>query len=248
MTRNVPSGGDIAILIVSALIIIAAGIWTFLNVKDGNDQEAAAAQEAIPVGFSAYHEAEEQTASEVYLQYYKASAQNAEHAYHVSSYEEISIERLEELNDLDVLEVSQTEVVIEDSANNDSGTFCWLSVTGSAVYQVNMDMAEILADDARGAVTVRIPAPQLAYRGLDEVEELATHTQYTFFNNGSIAEGTAIADELIKEGDRKVYEALCADQDSPERAKASAQALIRSLVKEANPDIPDLAVEVEVMS
>lgn len=158
----------------------------------------------------------------------------------------ITIEKIEEVNNLEVLEVRRNTVVVESSDNNDSGTFSWLSMTGSAVYVVNLDMAEYLIDQRRSSVTIRVPKPVFEYRQIDKIVNLATHTEKKL-KNGSIAEGEEIAQKLIKEGNETIRAELQADQESPQKAQEAAVKMITSLVRQTNPEVHDLHVNVEFM-
>ena len=111
---------------------------------------------------------------------------------------------------------------------------------------VNLNTAEYVIDQQRSSVIVRIPKPTFEYRPIEEVEELITNTKH-HLQNGSIKEGETITQDLIKKGNEEIRSELKANQENLPKAKESAVSLITSLVKQANPEIPNLQVIVEFM-
>ena len=230
------------------IFIIGILPWTFAIYQCQKTQilNIDTASKGLTAGMNAYEKTKEQSADEVYQSYYDSSYHYAEKKNHVSNQTLITITKVEEINQLEVLEVSQNTVETESSENNASGTFTWLSMTGSAVYVVNLNTAEYVIDQQRSSVIVRIPKPTFEYRPIEEVEELITNTKH-HLQNGSIKEGETITQDLIKKGNEEIRSELKANQENLPKAKESAVSLITSLVKQANPEIPNLQVIVEFM-
>lgn len=245
-TKPKKKKNGIASIVFSLLIISFSFIIAFHFINTGDEIMLDTASKGYSAGKEAYENAKTQAAEEVYQNYYDSSYTYAERKNHVSNLTLITITQVEKINQLEVLKVSKNTVVVENSSDNASGTFSWLSLTGSAVYVVNLDMAEYLIDQHRSTVIVRIPKPTFEYQSINEIDNLTTHTKKKI-NNGSINEGETIAQNLINKGNEELLSELQADQDSPQKAKESAVSLITSLVKQANPEIPNLQVTVEFM-
>ena len=63
--------------------------------------------------------------------------------------------------------------------------------------------------------------------------------------NGSSREGTNLAQKQVSQASLDAKASITSNQRFHQSAEKSAQILITNLVKEFNPDIPDLTVEVE---
>lgn len=240
------SAWGIVILIVLIGVCAALGIMVYSKHNAGADSINNAKESGLAAGMTAYENAKVQAANEVYQAYYDSSYSYAEKKHHVSNHVLINIEEVTEVNRLDVLEASYNTVAVENSKDNDSGTFSWLSMTGSAVYYVNLDTAEYIIDQPRSTVIVRLSKPAFEYRQIDEIDELATHTKHKVLN-GSVADGSSIANDLIQKGNDEIQSELAGNQENPIKAQEAAKVLITSLVKQANPEIHDLHVSVEFM-
>ena len=67
------------------------------------------------------------------------------------------------------------------------------------------------------------------------------------FFNGSISEGVHMTVDMLNEAVYKIKKSLMSNQYIYENAQSVAVSMITNLVKELNPDIPNLIVEVEFM-
>ena len=236
------NGFVIGLTIAGVCIGGTAGVLAYKKWSNANDLVVASATAGYEAGMEAYESAKNQAASEVYQEYYDNSYYYAEKKNHVSNNVLITIDSVEEINRLEVLEVSANTVVTEESSNS----FAWFSFTGSAVYYVDLNTADYIIDQQRSTVVVRLSKPVLDYRGLNEVENLMSKTK-SILSNGSIANGEKIADSLIKKGDEQIQKELQEEQDNPQKAKEAAISFITSLVMQTNPDVPDIHVVVEFM-
>ena len=65
------------------------------------------------------------------------------------------------------------------------------------------------------------------------------------FFNGSVAEGVQLSQNQLKEGRIKLEDAMKQDRRFYDESQKAAVSMIESLVKQWNPSVPDLQVEVE---
>jgi hypothetical protein len=63
--------------------------------------------------------------------------------------------------------------------------------------------------------------------------------------NGSVAEGVQLSQNQLKEGRIKLEDAMKQDRRFYDESQKAAVSMIESLVKQWNPSVPDLQVEVE---
>lgn len=186
---------------------------------------------------------------EAYNGIYQAAFDFAETRNHVSNYAVITVEGIQEKPRLEVLTVSGSEFVIKNKDNKDKTT-SWLEVQGVGVFTVDLSAGEFIVDTERKFVTVRVPKPVLT-------ECAVTGTGKRFWNNGglfsfsffngSIAEGVQLSQEQMCEGRIKLEDSMRKNRVFNETSKEAAVNMIKSLVQEWNPDVPDLQVEVEFM-
>lgn len=150
------------------------------------------------------------------------------------------MEDVRESAELEVLRVSDIEYIY---SKEDEDVQRWTAVKGYGVYTVNLSMGEFLIDNARQYVLVRVPEPELARAGLDYEYE-----SYLFENgifNGSIREGVDLAREDLKSAQNQLHIKLTSNQLYYESAQKCTEEIIRNLVKNCNPDVTDLIVDVE---
>ena len=109
---------------------------------------------------------------------------------------------------------------------------------------VDLKAAEFITDNANHYVLVRIPYPELT-------NVTITDTTKRWFRddlaNGSYSEGVDLALKQRNEASLQIQKALMSNQYIYENAQDVAVSLLINLVKQFNPDIPDLVVEVEFM-
>ena len=109
-----------------------------------------------------------------------------------------------------------------------------------------MKQAEYLVENARQYVIVRVPKPKLSECALIDTEQVLCEN-VALFGNGAISEGEEIKNKANAEATLKIQEALASNEMYMENAENSAITLISNLVKNLNPNIPGLKVEVEFM-
>ena len=224
-------------IVISAILIvglIAASIvlWND-SVKVGADALA-----------DMYNTAYKTEKDAVYQKLYKTAFERAEEKYHVSNTVIISIGNLEESEKLEVLKASDVEFITEDSDKNSGNVTAWLEVSGQGTFVVDLGAAEFLINNEQRNVLVRLPNPELSNVTITNAERRLFKDD---FFNGSYSEGVTLALKQRNEATLQIQKALMANQFIYSNAQAVAKSMITNLVKQFNPDIPDLTVDVEFM-
>ncbi len=175
---------------------------------------------------------------ETYQAFYQTSFDIAEEKYHVENKVTISVEDIKEIAGLEVLQVSDIEYVY-----NEGNTKIWTAVKGHGVYTVDLSLGEFLVDEARQYVRVRVPSPQLGRSGLDYEYENYLFEDGIF--NGSTKKGVDLAQNDLKAAQNQLQVKLTSTQIYYESAQKCAEEIIRSLVRNCNPGVTNLVVDVE---
>lgn len=224
----------ITICLVMMIILAMISFWLF---RDG----IKAGAEALTVHYENAYSGEKDKA---YQDMYHNAFEKAEKKYHVSNRGVISIKNLEEISRLEVIKANDVEFIIEDRDENSGKITAWLEVTGEGTFVIDLQAAEFIIDDEHQYVLVRVPYPTLADISI-------TDTQKRFFEddwkNGSYREGVELAQKQRNEASVCIQKSLMANQYVYLNAKSVAESMIQNLVKQFNPDIPELKVEVEFM-
>lgn len=226
---------QVIVIEIILLIIFSAG---FLALRSYSVREGAKATAASYA--AAYDREKENTYQKLYEKYY----QLAEREYHVSNRVAVEIGGLREMAALEVMSVSDIEYILEDSEDNDKGITSWLEVPGQGTYVVDLQAAEFVVDDERDYVLTRVPYPELTnvsinYAGVKKL----------FFANNILNDSYNVGEDLarrqLSQADVLIKKAFASNQYFYLSAQEAAVSTIQCLVKELNPEIPELTVEVE---
>lgn len=233
---------------VCILIIVGAIYWLFDSIHVG----ALAAQEH-------YKNVKESVSSEVYDAFYESSYKFHEQQHHVSNEISITIGSLQEQAKLEVLKISEVDYktpeedernMIETIKKSISGllfgnVISWLEVPGYGVFTVDLRSSEFIVDNERQYVLVRIPSPELSEFTIDyaNVELLNFEDTGIFKNSARVGEN--IAREQLQSAELSMRQKANSNQDFYQSARESAITIITTLVKQLNPSLPNLSVQVE---
>lgn len=197
--------------------------------------------EALANSYSAAYESEKEAA---YQELYQSAYERAEAKYHLSSKVLISIDSFEETEKLEVLEANHVEFITKNRDESTDNITAWIEVTGKGKFVVDLKAAEFIVDNEHRYVLVRIPYPELTDITItNAVEKLFKDDIW----NGSYSDGVHLAIDQLNDADVRIKKALMSNQYIYKNAQNVAVSMITNLVKELNPDIPDLIVEVEFM-
>ena len=228
--------GSLPGLIVAVVVLAVASVffWSQFSKKAGDAANAA-------------YQAARQTESEsVYSNYYEKSYASAEEKAHVKNIVSINVESLSTEPKLEVLRVSDVEYAITDPKTDGGNVSSWLEIPGIGIFTVDLSAGEFIVDDVRERVLVRVPYPKLTQLTLDyeNVKELFWSQGY---RNYSYKDGEDLAQSQLNEGYIQLQNYMNSNEKLFLNAKDSAVNMITFFVKELNPAIPNLQVDVEFM-
>ena len=203
--------------------------------------------------------AKDEAAKEVYQFFYDKGYDAAEKAHHVSNNVSISIGDLKEEQKLEVLKVSDVAYETPDPKDQnwfegliesitgmfDAEVVSWLEVPGNGVFTVNLQAGEFIIDEERQYVLIRIPSPELTEFAIDyENVELLLFEEGGAFKN-SAKYGVDKAVEQLQSAELTMMQNVNNNQEFYKRARESTEKMLVNLVKQLNPQLPDLRVEIE---
>lgn len=188
-----------------------------------------------------YRTAYENNRGSTYDSFERSAYNLAKKYYDVSSEVEISVSELEEVANLEVLDAFATAHIVQNRDKSNGNVTLWLEVNGKGTFVVNLKAAEFIIDNVRHHVSVRVPYPELT--DITEINRKLELFEDDFWN-GSFKDGV---DMVIAEGEKgrlQIEKALITNQEIYENAKKAAQNIISNLVKQINPNVSDLSVDV----
>lgn len=159
----------------------------------------------------------------------------------------INIDSLDMQANLEVLSISNTEVIVDndDNKKNSYGIKAWTQYTGTGVFTVNLEACEFIIDRVRKVVIVRTPNVEVSNFTL----EYGKTKQLLFINdlfNDSYKVGADLAQQQFYLAYSKIHDTIITNPYYYDIARKSAMQIIGSLIKGLNNEILDLKVIVEV--
>lgn len=233
---------------ISAVLLILCVLWTIDLFSIGADAAR-----------SSFDQAKNDSSNETYEKIYDYSYSSAEKAHHVSNQVSITIDKLKKENKLQVLEaidvgyvapeevdstlLSQIKDTITDVFIGDVKS--WLSVPATGIYTVNLQASEFIIDDYRQFVLIRVPNPELSNFSIDysNVEILYFENNGLFNNSAKVGVQDAI--NQLKKQELRLRQSMINNQRFYKGACDSTTKILSNLVRQLNPSIPDLTIEVE---
>lgn len=234
------------IAIVCCLLMIGCAVYLIL---DSIDVGTRAAQDR-------YHEVKETVSTDVYDSFYQSSFDLSEQQHHVSNEISITIGSLRDQARLEVLRISEVEYedskrIIEEIKKSTildrvfGNVVSWLEVPGYGVFTVDLMSGEFIIDNERQYVLIRIPNPELSEFTIDyaNVELLNFEDSGLFKNSAKVGEDLARAQ--LQSAELSMRQKTNANQEFYQSARNSAIIILTNLVKQLNPALPNLTVQVE---
>lgn len=222
----------ITIIICVAFILLTIGCAHNLFV-DGGAVMASTYQEV--------YEVEKDAAYQAAYEGYKSAA---EEKYHVSNRVSVYIGNLQEEQKLEVLRVTDVEFIIEDKADNADEITSWLEVPGEGAFVVDLKAGEFIVDERRASVLVRVPCPELTNVHIDYANVQKILFKNDIFNE-SYKVGEDLAQSQLDKADALIRKEFTSNENFYLNAQEAAKHTIEALVKQLNPEVPDLTVDVE---
>ncbi len=192
----------------------------------------------------AFTKEKERVENEKYDMFFENAFDEAEKKYHVENKVYITIDSIQEMAKLEVLEVSDVEYAIKDPGEGATKVASWLEIPGKGVFTVDLSLAEFIVENERRYVKVRLPKPELTECTID-YDHVRTLFWKDSYRNYSYSEGEELAESQLNEGYVEIRNYINSNQKFYQSARTSAENMIKFLVKELNPDVPELVVEVE---
>ena len=206
-----------------------------------------------------YQSVKKEVVNNVYDEFYQKAYDISEEQHHVSNRVSITLGSLKEQTKMEVLKISQVEYitpkddessVIDNILSSISTIFkddviSWLEVPGYGVFTVDLRSSESIIDNERGYVLLRIPSPKLSEFSIDykNVEILNFEDTGLFKNSAKI--GVDTAQKQLQSAELTMRQNASSNQKYYRAAKESAEKILSNLVKQLNPQIENLTVDVE---
>ena len=179
-----------------------------------------------------------------YQALYQRFYEEAEATYHVANRVSVSIGDLKEISALEVLAVSDVEYIVEEKDGNNNGITSWIEVPGQGMYTVNLQASEFIVDSNHSYVLVRIPNPELTNISIDYA-----NVKKLFFRNDLLNDSYSVGEDLARKqlsaADLLIKKEFASNQYFYLNAQKAAVSTVQCLVRQLNPEVPDLAVDVE---
>lgn len=222
------------------IYIILMIVMITMTVIFGKDIVGSGAKALADSYNAAYASEYDATYQALYQKYFDA----AEAKYHVRNEVLISIGDIKETEKLEVLKVSDVEFIVEDKNSNDGNITSWLEVPGEGTFVVDLQAAEFVIDNERAHVLVRAPYPELTNVSIDYGNVQKILFKDDIFN-GSYKEGEELAQKQLNEGDLLIKKEFASNQNFYLSAQEAAISSIQCLVRQMNPGVDNLMVDVE---
>lgn len=224
------------IAITVSILMVFAIVFLFWN-SVSKGAEALAGSYA-----NAYNEQRNVT----YRQKYNTYKNSAEQKFHVSNRVSIYVGNLKEEEKLEVLKVNDVEFIIEDKDDNTDNVISWLEVPGEGTFVVDLKAGEYVVDNERAHVLVRVPYPELTNITIDyaNVQKILFKDNKGIFN-GSYSKGEDLARQQLSEAELLIKKEFTSNQNFYLNAQKAAISTIETLVKQLNPEVENLVVDVE---
>ena len=227
-------GTGTVICLALMIVMAAAALLLFQNVI-GKGAEALA--DSYKAALASEKEASYQAQ---YQKYFDA----AEAANHVTNRASIYIGNIKETDKLEVLKVSDVEFIVEDSGNNTGNITSWLEVPGEGTYVVDLNASEFIVDNERAYVLVRLPYPELTNVAIDYSNVKKILFKDDVFN-GSYKQGEELASKQLGEADLLIKKEFASNEHFYLNAQEAAISTIECLIRQLNPAVENLSIEVE---
>ena len=227
-------GQGIAIILL--LIVIAPIVILWIDIMSSGAKALA----------DGYKEAYEEQKNATYQEYYNKNKNSAEEKFYVSNTVSIYVGDLKEEQKLEVLKVSDVEFIIEDKNSNEGNVVSWLEVPGEGTFVVDLKAGEYVIDNDRAHVLIRVPYPELTNVAIDyaNVRKILFKDAKGIFN-GSYKEGEELAKRQLSQAELLIKKEFMSNQNFYLNAQDAAISTIKTLVKQLNPEVENLVVDVE---
>lgn len=199
-------------------------------------QFLSTAKKATDASFQlAYDETKQNT----YDQFKQKAFDYYEKKNHVSNRGTLTISNIKEENALEVLSVSDSWVKISDPDTDAEKTTRWVEFSATGVYTVDMTVSEFIIDEYHNLIYVELKTPQLNHIALNTETKAYLYKYEKGFTevNGDYDSGVKELLNDREEALNHLTEQLENNDENLVVAKKSAEELIRTFLKNVNPDM-----------
>lgn len=248
--KNILSKKDVGIVLAVIVAIVCIIVIAYCYI----DTLAVGTSSAI----SRYQNVKQEVSDSTYDEFYQKAYDISEEKHHVSNQVSITLGSLKEQAKMEVLKISTVEYetqeedegdVIENILSSISTFFkgnvvSWLEVPGYGVFTVDLQSAEFIIDNERGHVLIRLPSPELSEFTIDYKNvEILNFEDSGMFNSAKVGED--LARKQLQSAELTMRQNANSNQEYYQSAKKSAINILSNLVKQLNPQIETLVVDVE---
>lgn len=191
-----------------------------------------------------YKDVCEEEREAVYQEQYEIYRAAGEERHHVSNRVSIYVGNLQEEQRLEVLKVSDVEFIIENREDNSYNIVSWLEVPGEGTFVVDLKAGEYIIDEERANVLVRVPYPELDNVCIDYANVRKILFKNDIFNE-SYKIGEELAGQQLARADMLLKKEFTSNQNYYINAQETAKHTIEALIRQLNPEVPNLTVDVE---
>ena len=208
---------------------------------------------------SRYQNVKQEVSDSTYDEFYQKAYDISEENHHVSNQVSITLGSLKEQAKMEVLKISTVEYKTPEDDEGDvvenilssistffkSDVISWLEVPGYGVFTVDLQSAEFIIDNERGYVLIRLPYPELSEFTIDyeNVEVLNFEDSGIFKNSAKVGED--LARKQLQSAELTMRQSVNSNQKYYQAAENGATNILLNLVKQLNPQIENLVVDVE---
>ncbi len=206
-----------------------------------------------------YQSVKQEVSDNVYDEFYQKAYDVSEKQHHVSNRISITLGSLKEQAKMEVLKISTMEYITPEDdksgiINNilssistiiNGDVISWLEVPGYGVFTVDLRSSESVIDNERGYVLLRIPSPKLSEFTIDykNVEILNFEDTGLFKNSAKV--GVDTAQKQLQSAELTMRQNASSNQKYYRAAEECAEIVLSNLVKQLNPQIENLTIDVE---
>lgn len=203
---------------------------------------------------SSYQTAKAAAENEVYQTYYDWGYQN----YRVTNEAKIQLDSLKQESKLEVLKVRDMVYQLEEKEGNEAwwdaviGIFTkaptvWLEVPGEGVFTVDMKQSEFIVDEERQYVLIRVPDLELSNFRIVYDDTKTLYYQDGGWMHNAVGDGIDEVKSQAEAAQNQLMVNIQSNQQFYKAAKDATKRILTDWVKQLNPELPDLVVEVEFM-
>lgn len=193
-----------------------------------------------------YQNAKTNTTETIRREAYNTVYDISEGAHHTSNRALILLDDIHEIAELEVLQISTSDIYISDEEDKSRQQTIWYKMSGTGTYTVNLQMTEFIVDNERQHVLVKAPLPSITKFKEGKPEELLYHDErfWPSQRNNNVEQGELTAQKMLFKARTAMMKSLESNDAYFEAAKNSAVRLITTMIKSMNPSMKNLKVTV----